>query len=252
VNKKKMNNEGFSLHPSHYFFKDLLFHVLDPAPLLTLRLVCKTWKAAVENDIYWVRHRNRLVQRLPSLNRTFSGSEAPLWRIYTMLMCMGTMRQRRRKERGMPFWAGVLDAIVAAAHRNTPASCIRVQYVKSAATMPAGMRDSEMPAMNISYTNRPNQRITLRYSPTTLAALNNLRTAYGQPTSGTGTSLLTALATLDAETGETADCVTHWSNWCALYGPFMALVRNRTPYYARDEHGFTKSPTSGSFLFFED
>ncbi len=41
-------------------------------------------------------------------------------------------------------------------------------------------------------------------------------------------------------------------NWEALYGPFMAIVRNRVPCYAADAQCLIKMPGGGNYLFFEE
>lgn len=220
------------LPPNHLFFKDLLFHVLDPAPLLRMRLVCKEWKRLVETDIYWIRHRQRLVARLPTLQLTFSCNSSPAWRVFAMLLAMGTPRQRNCKDKGRCFWYGVLEAIVIAAHGRDAPTMVNVAVVRR-------MRDDEFPSMCIVYRNASNvylQTSTAGFEGT----IRSIRKSYAPQRRITGLRSM--------RYGQSMRFV----NWEALYGPFMAIVRNHVPCYAADAHCLIKMPGGGNYLFFEE
>ena len=135
------------LPAQHYFFKHLLFHAVDgPELLLSLRRVCRAWRALLsDNDDYWTRHRLRLCAQLPPLRDTFARSTAPTWRVFAMLLAMGAPRQRNCRRRFDVFWRGVLEAIVLGAHRHPQ----RVQRVECARS--CRMRDTEFQAITVHY-----------------------------------------------------------------------------------------------------
>lgn len=221
------------LSQNHFFFKNLLFHVLNPAPLLRMRLVCKDWARLVEDDIYWIRHRQRLIARLPSLKPTFECSSAPMWRVFAMLLAMGTQRQRNCKDKRRCFWVGVVESIVFAAHgRNVPL-CVNVALVRR-------MRDDEFPSMVIWYSNARHvylETSTMNFNQTT----QTIRKSYAK-------KRRREMCLKAMRTGVGVRLV----DWNALYGPFMAIVRNHIPCYAVDAHCLIKMPGGGNYLFFEE
>ncbi len=236
-------HHGFdTTNPHHLFFRDLLFpHVQHPSTLFTLRRMCRYWRDMLMQPRYWAPHVARVCARLPSLRYTFERSSAPAWRVYAMLMAQPTEQQQLQ-------WAGVVEAMITAAHRYPE----RIERVRLRAM---GAFDGA----EVVY------KCGLHIFISNVDVDHRLAGMIGPPATGKRLCIEKSRAMYRMQTWRplfdaVCTCPNHalvkrMPRQCypdALTGPFRCIVRNETPGYAGDQLGGFKSADRGSYAFFED